>query len=190
MFTPGTLKSANGSLLFNTLFDQLKGNRTMRNLMLFATTVMLLPLAGCNRVEFQEFSSPEGKFSILMPGTPEKKTQTTMGMTVVMFGKDVRNGAYAVGYADIPRNVPTSLSGAVQGIARSHSGKILSEKDYMFEGTKGKEFEVEIPKPKGFISGRVILIKNRLYQMFAMGTNARLSDPDVQKFIKSFKLIK
>jgi hypothetical protein len=162
----------------------------MRKLSLFATAVLLLPLAGCSKVDFQEFTSPEGKFSILMPGTPEKKTQTTLGLTVVMFGKEVRNGAYAVGYADIPSGVPTSLSGAVQGIARSHNGKILSENDYLFEGTKGKEFEVEISKPKGFISGRVILINNRLYQMFAMGTNARLSDSDVQKFLKSFKLIK
>ena len=83
-----------------------------------------------------------------------------------------------------------SLPGAVQGIAGSHDGKVESEKDYTFEGSTGREFEVATSKPKGYISGRVIVIKNRFYQMFAAGSTARLSNSDVQKFLNSFKLTK
>jgi hypothetical protein len=158
--------------------------------MLLAAATLLLPLVGCNKVDFKEFSSSEGKFTILMPADPEKKTQTVMGMTVVMYGKNVNKGAYAVGYADIPAGRPISLPGAVQGIAGSHDGKVLSENDYTIEGSTGKEFEIETGKPKGYVSGRVILINNRFYQMFAMGTNARLASSDVQKFLNSFKLTK
>jgi len=82
-----------------------------------------------------------------------------------------------------------SLSGAVSSAA-SHDGKILSTKDFTLEGTTGKEFEIESKEPKGYISGRVIFIKDRFYQFFAMGTNAKLSNSDVRKFLDSFKLIK
>ena len=91
----------------------------MRRFMLLGTAILMLSLACCNKVEFKEFSSPEGKFTILMPPNPEKKTQTVLGMTVVMYGKNVNNGAFAVGYADIPAGRPMSLPGAVQGIKPS-----------------------------------------------------------------------
>ncbi|HKB35905.1 MAG TPA: hypothetical protein VKD72_05590, partial [Gemmataceae bacterium] len=82
-----------------------------------------------------------------------------------------------------------SLSGSVSGAA-SHDGKILSTKDFTLEGSTGKECEIESTKPKGYISGRVIVIDRRFYQALAMGTNAKLSNSDVSKFLDSFKLIK
>jgi hypothetical protein len=161
------------------------------------TIIALCILLGCSSgkktttpVEFKEFSAPDGKFSVLMPGTPEKKTQTIQGMRLVMYGVDVKDGAYVVGYADPQPGRPVSLPGAVQGVAGSHDGKVLSETDYSFEGNTGREFEVETSKPKGFVSGRVIVINGRFYQILAMGTNASLANEDVQKFLKSFKLSK
>ncbi len=162
----------------------------MRRLLPLAMVSLLVLPAGCGKIEFKDFTSPEGKFTILMPGTPEKKTQTIHNMMLVMYGMNVKNGAYAAGYADIPPGTPFSLPGAVQGIAGSHGGKVLSEKDYTLEGKTGREFEIETTTPKGFVSGRVIVINNRLYQILALGTNARLSNADVQKFLNSFKLTK
>lgn len=147
-------------------------------------------LSGCGGVEFKEFTSPEGKFSILMPANPEKKTQDVLGQTMVAYGKNVRNGAYVVGYFDVPAGVPVSLPGAAQGAANTAAGKVTTEREFTFEGNKGLEFEAETTKPKGYVSGRVIVINNRFYQLLAMGNNARLTDGDVQKFLTSFKLTK
>jgi hypothetical protein len=97
----------------------------MRRLILLAMPVVLLSSAGCGSLDFKEFSPPEGKFTILMPGTPEKKSQALQGFTLVMYGVNVRNGAYAVGYADIPPGTPFSLPGAGQGVSNSHQGKVL-----------------------------------------------------------------
>jgi hypothetical protein len=36
----------------------------------------------------------------------------------------------------------------------------------------------------------MFVINNRWYQVVAMGGNARLSNPDVQTFLNSFKLLK
>src|SRR5262245_46720368 len=162
----------------------------MRRLILGALGLAVLTLASCNKLNFKEFTSQEGKFSILMPGEPERKSQRILNIELVMYGLDVRNGAYAAGYADLPRGQSFSLDGAIQGVAGTHDGKILSTKDFTLEGSTGKEFEVESSKPKGYISGRVIVINHRFYQFFAAGNNARLSNSDVRNFLDSFRIIK
>src|SRR5689334_13577203 len=111
----------------------------MRKWIPLTLAALLLPLSGCNKLSFKEFAPPEGKFSILMPGTPDKKTQSVMGMTVVGYGVDVRNGAFAVFYADIPPGMPFDLSGGVKGAVNPYGGSVQSEKDYTFEGATGKE---------------------------------------------------
>jgi hypothetical protein len=152
--------------------------------------VLLLPILGCGRKpEFKEFSSPEGKFSILMPGNPEKKEQNVKGIKMVSYGVETKAWSYGVAYGDMLPNTTFSPSGAVQGIASVFQGKVLSEKDFTFEGATGKEFEIESTKPKGHVSGRIIVINNRIYQYF-VGGNERLSGENVQKFLNSFKLIK
>src|SRR5262249_6073193 len=108
----------------------------------------------------------------------------------IAYGKNVRGGAYAVGYFDVAPGRPVSLPGAAKGAASSHEGKVTIERDYTFEGATGLEFEAETAKPKGYVSGRVIVINNRFYQLLAIGSKARLTDPEVQKFLTSFKLVK
>lgn len=163
----------------------------MRRSLIIIAFLVLLPSGGCQKLKFTEFSPSGGRFSILMPGTPQEQKQKAMGMTVVMYGVNVKNGAYAAGYADLPPGLPANLSGAVQGAANSHgTGKVLSEKDFSLAGETGKEFEAEISQPKGFISGRVIVVKGRLFQALAIGTNARLSNSDVRKFLDSFQITK
>jgi hypothetical protein len=154
--------------------------------MLLTLAVLVLPLSAStkedpkkddtNKLSFKEFSSVDGKFTILMPGTPTKKEQSVLGIKVVAFGVDVKNGAFAVTYADIPKDTPFDLSGAMNGITGSFAGKVLKETEWKFEGSVGKEFEAETTKPKGYISARLILINNCFYQIMAMGVNARMSN--------------
>src|SRR5262245_27580611 len=70
---------------------------------------------------------------------------------------------------------------------RFHENTLASR---FMEGTTGKEFEIKSTKPKGYVCGRVIVINNRLYEVFAGGTDARLTSPDVRKFLDPFKLIR
>src|SRR5262249_457403 len=161
----------------------------MRRLIQGTLAAVVLMLAGCNKLNFKEFTSEEGKFSILMPGDPERKTQRIRGLEMVMYGMNVKNGAYVVGYMDAPGR-PLSLDGAIQNVTNEHNGKISSTKDFTLEGYTGKEFEIESKEPKGYISGRVIVVKDRLYTFQAAGTNAKLSNSDVRKFLDSFKLLK
>jgi hypothetical protein len=160
----------------------------MRRVTTGAVALVLFALAGCGSLEFQEFTPAEGGFTVLMPGKPERKESFILGTKFVAYGLNVRNGGYAAGFGELRPGQPISLEGAIQNVTNQHQGKILSNKEFTLGGSTGKEFESEVTKPRGYVSGRVIVVGNRFYQVLAVGTNARLSNPDVRKFLDSFKL--
>jgi hypothetical protein len=150
--------------------------------------VVLVATAGCGQ-DWQTQSSPDGKYSINMPGSPRKETRNlgTIGFNALV--SEQSDGVYMVAYSDIPPGTPVSLDGAVDGILRSQNGKLLRSTSVIIRGHVGKEFEIELSQPKkGFACGRLLFFNNRLYQILAMGERHRLSDPDVQKFLNSFRL--
>jgi hypothetical protein len=56
-------------------------------------------------------------------------------------------------------------------------------------GDGWREYEVEERNSKKlFSSGRIIVVRGRLYMLFASGKDARLSNPQVRKFLDSFRL--
>jgi hypothetical protein len=162
----------------------------MRRLLQGGFVLPVLLLGGCGGLNFKEFTPPEGGFTVLMPGTPEKKTIPILDMTMIGYGVNVKNGAYAVGFMDMPAGRPFSLDGALQGIVNQHKGKVLSQSKFTMEGSSGTEFEIESSDPKGYVSGRMIVVRGRFYEILAMGTKARLSNTDVRKYLDSFKLTK
>jgi len=141
-----------------------------------------------SKPEFKTFSPPGGRCSILLPGSPKTETQNILGMQTQFHVVERSRGSYGLAWADIPANLPFSLRGAVDGIARSvdgtasvHNSKSVGANGYI-------EFEIATGKPKGFASGRVMVVRGRFYQFFALGSDSSLSNPDVRKFIDSFKL--
>jgi hypothetical protein len=161
----------------------------MKQMCWLPTAAGLLLAVGCGS-SWKEFSSPEGKFTVSMPGTPKKQTQNQGGLTTNAFAVEVKNGAYLVSYSDLPPGTPFDYSAGIRAMATKYQGKVLSETDFTLDGNKGKAYEMEINQPKGFATGRIVVVNNRLYQTLAIGTNARASDPDVKKFLDSFKLTK
>src|SRR5947209_5068620 len=97
----------------------------MRKLLLTAAVgVMLVPLAGCpfkfphgQKLTFQPFTARDGRFTALMAGSPQRQTETAMGLNVVIYMVPLKDSAYCVGYADIPLGTPFDLHGSVQGVA-------------------------------------------------------------------------
>jgi hypothetical protein len=153
--------------------------------------VIALLVGGCGKPEWKEFSSPEGKFKVLFPGAPKSETRPAGPLTLKAHAVELRDGVYVVSYADLPPGNPFDYSASIRGMAAPWGGKVLSETDVTVEGTRGKGFEMEVTNPrKGYATGRIVVISGRLYQIFALGNNMRASEPDVQKFLDSFKLIK
>jgi hypothetical protein len=161
----------------------------MKRLCWLATAFALFLTAGCGK-EWKEASSPEGKFTVLMPGTPKEQSRTQAGITNHIFALEVKDGAYMVSYLDVPPGTPANYSLAIQAAAANRQGKGVKESDITIEGHEGKAYEFEMGNPKGYAVGRIVLVNNRLYQLLVMGANISSSDADVQKFLNSFKLTK
>jgi hypothetical protein len=149
-------------------------------------------------VVWQEFSSPAGNFAVMMPGTPvyEKKSQATaLGpIDMHMFTMDLRSaGAYIVMYSDYPEAVtkapPDSLlDGGRNGALANTKGKLLGEQNLSLDGFPGREITIEIPG-KGIMKIRMYLVRQRFFQVMAMGTKEKMDHEDTGKYLTSFRLL-
>jgi hypothetical protein len=158
------------------------------------TLALLLLAAGCQRkpVSLQEFTPEEGGFTVLMPGKPQKKSlniPTAQGnLPGVAYGVEVPNGAFVVGYFDIPPGGQYDCLAGVRGVADQFQGEVTVAQEGTFAGGAGREFEIAARKPKGYVCGRIFVVRNRVYMLHAMGGNYHLKDPDVRQFLDSFRL--
>ncbi len=156
-------------------------------------------LHGADAPAFKEYSSKEGKFKALLPGTPKEQTvdagPVKMHMAIVDLGKDV---SYTVIYSDLPGDAKTLakpevaekvLDGATKGALDNTKGKNLTEKKIKIGTYPGREIQFEIPD-KGFVRSRIYLVDARLYQVMVTGPKATITSKDADKFLGSFKLSK
>jgi hypothetical protein len=159
-----------------------------QRLILIPLSIVLLSSLGCGKSQLKEFSPPGGNFTILMPGKPSQETKTINGINMIAFGSGSRGEEHWVGYADVPPGTPTSLDGAVHGMCDASGGTGLKSTMRVNNGEGYVEYEFEATKFSGYISGRALFTRGRLYLFFVLGKNAQLSNPEVRKFIDSFEL--
>jgi hypothetical protein len=164
----------------------------MRKSLRVAAAAIVL-LTGCSRLfkgpfNWQTFTAPDGSFSVDLPGPLKKETRQQGPLTITMYGAEVRNGIFAAAVCDLPPGAPFDYDGGVRGIAASHAGKILTQSPWNIAGHVGRAFEIELTQPKGYASGRMVVVNGRLYQLLVMGAHFRESDAEVQKFFGSFRL--
>lgn len=154
------------------------------------------------QLQWQQFSSQEGGFTILMPGIPTQK-KTSMGGEVLsieghMFKVALENDSisYTVFYADFPSEMaqlPSELilSSIASALSSQKDLKVLSEQDISLGSYPGKEFRLENPG-KAIVRHRVYWVKQRVYQVAVetpLDKEQALSS-DVEKFFNSFQLLK
>ena len=147
---------------------------------------------------WQEFTSAEGSFAIQMPGTPsyeKKNTSTAVGpIDMHLFSLDLaKDAVYIVMYSDYPDVVAQApadkvLDGGRDGALANVKGKLVGEQNMSLDGFPGREFTIEIPG-KGMMKLRTYLVRQRLYQIMAVGTNARIDSEDTVKYLTSFRLL-
>ena len=151
---------------------------------------------------WREFAPEEGRFSILVPRTPRKTTETTETQigTIDTHLFIVTHGdfTYLMVYNDFPRRLISSsdsrvmLDGARDGAVESLSGRLLSEHSISINGYPGRELRIKVSDgPYTSIAQvRIYLVGNRLYQIYAIAPETRASSPDMTKFLDSFKLLR
>jgi hypothetical protein len=157
-------------------------------LVAFAATSM-----GCGKSKIAEFSPPDGRFSIQMPGKPRKEEMSFGNLRLTMYGDVVNDVEYAVGYVDQQANLPDShyafmMDGIVNSFVDGAPSVSFSTRSGVANGQGTRDFEFGSEKYNGSVSGRVVLARGRIYLVYAAGKNGVRSNPDVQKYLDSFQL--
>lgn len=147
---------------------------------------------------WKEFSSAEGNFAVLMPGTPsyeKKNTATALGpIDMHMFTLNIgRDAAYLVMYSDYPEIVTRAkpdalLDGGRDGALANTKGKLIGEQNMSLDGFPGREIVIEVPG-KGLLKLRVFLVGRRMFQVMAVGTKEMIEHEDTAKYLTSFRLL-
>jgi hypothetical protein len=164
--------------------------------MLGLALVLAGAVNGCGG-NWKEFSSAEGKYKVMMPGTPKETTQASPAGPIKFHTVEEKNGAYVVNFTDItgtasepPEKIDQRLDGARQGAAGNVQGKVVKEDKITLEGKyPGRDIQIELPNDKGLIRVRMYFVNGRLYQVMAVGTKSWTGSGDVQKFLDSFALL-
>lgn len=160
-------------------------------LMLFASVH-----AGADSAKWQEFSSTEGRFAVLMPGTPTltvTNDHTIVG-TIVENSYDLTApaGTFEVEYQDLPGIVMMFMSQkrllqrAKGEFIKHFQATEVSDTEITIGELKGRRIAVEGPKKE---QAQVILVMDghRLYVVLL----ATPKDPaDFDRFLSSFRLVK
>jgi hypothetical protein len=152
---------------------------------------------------WQEFKSPAGRYSVMMPGKPKVQSQTVdtlagpleLNMAIL----EDRAGTYTVMYSDYPPDliqpeaVDSVLDNAAHGGATSMDGEIVQVNPFSMGPFPGREAEFKVPaqgsQPAIKIKTHFFLVNNRMYQVMVLVTQNQVYPEGVQKFFDSFQLI-
>lgn len=160
---------------------------------------LLLALAiGCSGVELKEFS-PDGKFKVLMPGSPEDNSKSAMGLQIKIWASKVGgSGVMLTSVTELPPgadagNPDAVLDGAAKGQMGSMGATVTKTTNITLNNKyPGRALEGTVSpqggKP-GTASSRIYLVKNRLYQLLTLGEGGFAGSADSAKFLESLQII-
>jgi hypothetical protein len=152
------------------------------------------------RSTWKQFSSTQGGFSVLMPGTPKQlrlSQQTQIGPIDVygfVVDQNQKSVGYVVMYADFPVNLAQTVNpkqifnSGRDRVLNMVQGKLVSQRDVRLQRYPGKEFTYEA---KGsIVKHRLYLVNRRMYQLIVvMDKNQQQSlSRSTTGFFNSFKL--
>lgn len=164
---------------------------------LAAVGIVCLKSGGDGVAKFEAFDSAEGRFSVSMPGKPEKIIQTVKSevgeIDFTIFAADSKELGFIVGYSDYPAYFVESsdpmenLGWIRDGVVFDVKGKLVNETILKKYGGAATEFQIDIPD-KGTLTSRLILDDKRLFQLIAMFPPERQNEKKMAEFFDSFKI--
>ena len=164
--------------------------------------VILFLLISCGQpFKLQKFSSEEGRFSVLLPGNPEKSEQTISTaagpINITFFMVSRKNGVYGVGYCDYPSQVflnqslDKMLDDAMNEAIGNIEGTLKKETDFTLEGgVVGREIEAYFSKPgkPGIFRAAYYLDQPRFFQVIITTTMDIAYKPVMDEILKSLEI--
>jgi hypothetical protein len=176
-----------------------------RTLMKRASAVLLvlmtaaLPFSLQGQTEWIKYNSPEGRYSVLLPGEPKITTQEAAASTGEKFAQYMAASedsiaVYMVGYFDVAPNMTFSFEKARDGFLAAVKGTLLSEKVISLGGYAGREANVSANGGSGIeylILVRFYQVEKRIYVIqfiVAKSADAAISAGKSAKYFDSFQV--
>lgn len=149
---------------------------------------------------WKPFSSPEGGFRVLMPGTPipgKDNVNTQSGSIPINFFVAVRpeEAFYVVAYADFPRTVSLNsrevqeLLPKIDPTAAQREGvRVVNQRNIRLGNYPGRELKLQ--DREGFtLRWRAYLVNKRLYQIGVVTNKEASLTKSIDGFFNSFQLV-
>lgn len=153
-----------------------------------------------DKVELKQFTSKEGKFSVLLPNEATTTTQNVdspLGkLKTTMAAKEHDGVYYAAVYTDFPadkiKNIDAnkSLDGARDGAVKNTRGKLIDEKKITIGKAKypGRELLIRVQDGKFWVRQRIYMVNLWQYQTVLAGPENAVKGKTADKFFQSFEL--
>jgi hypothetical protein len=161
-----------------------------------ALTAALAVAACFAELDWREFTSPEGGFTVMLPSKPARESRELVlagGKTTMhMVSAHAPEMAFGVGYADLPAG--TTPERAVEegraALLKNIGGRVVAERT--LDGVTGVEFEAEGAAEGNpmRLAARVLVSGNRYYQVVLVARAARAGEVDRTMFPGSFRLVR
>jgi hypothetical protein len=149
--------------------------------------------------EWKKFSPDKGQFSILMPNEkidspkPDASDKSEVDDSTKMYLSTYNESVFMVSYTDFKDDItqvpPGQLLDSAIGGMVNGGRKLLSQKDITLDAYSGREIKVQDEKEKTTLTGRVFIVKQRMY-VILVGGEKEPKASDMSKFFNSFQLIK
>jgi hypothetical protein len=176
---------------------------------LFAVAVLALGTAGVAQDKKDEkkdakapdkkeetYVSRDGKFAAKFPGTPTTSTKAPGGLTLHLFYTDIEKdkSQFLVTYCDLPPEqlkAPTPaqiLASSEKGLVDGFKAKVTESGELAFGPKKLPARKIVAEKGEVIFRGIIVLVGNRLYQVFAIGPKDFVTGKDSDAFLASFEI--
>ena len=175
----------------------------MRNYLFIVPLLFLISF----QLPWTEFKDYEGKFVVLVPGEMSKKenpVETPLGEMVYHSyfyqptEKDPDNILYMISYCDYPEGgmhsdsielLPTFFDETLAAALESVKGDLLYSDDIVLQGFKGKLWRLVYREGEASIKSKALMVGNRFYMVQTIGFRDKGINPNIDKFLDSFRLI-
>jgi TonB family protein len=164
---------------------------TLRSCALLSLAFTISALA--QSAEWKEYTSEKGKFSVSLPGAPESGYRfgpaDSGGVMTYVTNYQKAASAWSVDYFDLPA-IPPDADAVKKLLERrrdSYTAMPSGEKSQTLNGYPVLEFKEPIDDRDRIKVVRVILVKQRVYELWVVTQARRAASEDVTKFFDSFK---
>ncbi len=143
--------------------------------------------------KLSKYSYPEGRFKVLLPGSPQMKYTTQAGMRMVDYAYPEAHGTFNISYVILPQapdnsKVPLLFEKISESFVTSLKGSNTKQSGVSLQSFPGRQIDIGQLKDKAGQGAlfRIFIVRRFVYVVGVAGKKAWLNSPVANEFLNSF----